>query len=213
MFFILPVDCTCKVSIPLTTDTDSHGCNGGWVGQLGIPAMATVENGCGQFGGFDSVLNNGAHLGTYVIDGAFAGDWVNQLKLTAAFTLDSSWDNTAVDTKWGVVTYGNCAAESSFAFSVQKNSTDTYLVADLELMTVNGIEQYTLAVGQVRFFLLSCDDYGITKLYISEHFWNKVSHHFMFQVLSGVRYRITFVLGIIFGIRYHVSLFPRSFLG
>ena len=152
IMFRLAVDCTCKVSIPLTTDTDSHGCNGGWVGQLGMPAMATVENNCGQFAGFDSALNNGAHLGTFVIDGAFAGDWVHQLKLTAAFTLDSSWDSTAVDTKWGVVTYGDCAAGSSFAFIVQKNVTDTYLVANLELLTTNGLEDFTLAVGGVSIY-------------------------------------------------------------
>ena len=114
-----------------------------------MPAMATVENGCGQFGGFDSILNNGAHLGTYVIDGAFAGDWVNQLKLTASFTADSSWDSTPVDTTWGIVTYGDCAAGSSFAFSLERKASGSFLVATLELMTDNGLEDYTLAVSGV----------------------------------------------------------------
>ena len=146
------------MSIPLTTDTNSHGCNGGWVGQLGMPAMATVPEGgsCGEFKGYQSLLNNGDHLGTFVIDGLFAGDWVNQLKLTAAFTLDASWATTPAGTKWGIVTYGDCAAGSSFAFSVQKNATDTYLVANLELQTVNGLEDFTLAVGGVSSNSQSC---------------------------------------------------------
>ena len=136
------------MSIPLTTDTESHGCNGGWVGQLGMPAMANVQNNCGHFLGYNSVLGNGGHLGTYVMDGLFAGDWVSQLKLTAAFTLDASWDNTAVGTKWGIVTYGDCAADASFGFSVERNITDTYLVATLELQT-GILTKHILSVGGV----------------------------------------------------------------
>ena len=113
-----------------------------------MPAMATVENNCGHFLGYNSVLENGGHLGTYVMDGLFAGDWVSQLKLTAAFTLDASWDSTAVGTKWGVVTYGDCAAGASFGFSVEKNTTDTYLVATLELQT-GILTKHILAVGGV----------------------------------------------------------------
>ena len=110
--------------------------------------MANVQNNCGHFLGYNSVLGNGGHLGTYVMDGLFAGDWVSQLKLTAAFTLDASWDNTVVGTKWGVVTYGDCAADASFGFSVEKNTTDTYLVATLELQT-GVLTKHILSVGGV----------------------------------------------------------------
>ena len=82
------------------------------------------------------------------MDGLFAGDWVNQLKLTADFTLDASWDNTAVGTKCGVVTYGDRAAGASFGLSVEKNAIDTYLVATLELQT-GILTKYTLSVGGV----------------------------------------------------------------
>ena len=113
-----------------------------------MPAMANVQNNCGHFLGYNSVLGNGGHLGTYVMDGLFAGDWVSQLKLTAAFTLDASWDNTAAGTKWGIVTYGDCAADASFGFSVEKDAIDTYLVATLELQT-GILTKYTLSVGGV----------------------------------------------------------------
>ena len=132
------------MSIPLTSDIDSHGCNGGWVGQLGMPAMATVEDSCGQFGGYESLLGNGAHLATYVIDGAFAGQWVHKLKWTAAFTIDASWDSTPDDTKWGIVTYGDCTGGSSFDFHIEKNITETIFRANLELMTSTGLQDYEL---------------------------------------------------------------------
>ena len=145
------MDCTCKVSIPLFADIESQGCNGGWVGQLGMPAVASVQNGCGLFAGYEPTLGNGAHLGTFVIDGAFAGAWVYQLKLTADFNLDAAWDSTAVGTKWGLVTYGDCAGGASFGFHVERNETDTYLVATLELMTADGLQKYTLAMGGVSY--------------------------------------------------------------
>ena len=144
-----PVDCTCKISIPLTSDTDSHGCNGGWVGQLGMPAMATVESSCGHFEGFQSMLNNGDQLGTFVIDGTFAGGWVNQLKWTATFDTDASWQTTPTGTKWGIVTYGDCTGGPAFGFHVEKTNSGTSLMITLELMSDAGLQKHELDIDIV----------------------------------------------------------------
>ena len=114
-----------------------------------MPAMVEVEEQCGQFNGYESNLNTGGHLGTYVMDGLFAGDWVSQLKFTAAFTLDPSWDSTPVGTKWGIVTYGDCAAGSSFAFSVEKTATETIFVISLELQNGGILTDGTLEANGV----------------------------------------------------------------
>ena len=120
-YFIFTVDCTCKVSIPLSDDIDSHGCNGGWVGQLGMPAMVTVSGNKGHFTGYDSALKNGPFIGTFVIDGAFAGGWVHHLKWTAKFQLDAAaWAAVPVGTRWGVVAYGDCAAGMAMGIYVTK---------------------------------------------------------------------------------------------
>ena len=147
--FQIPADCTCKVSIPLTTDTESHGCNGGWVGQFGMPAMVTVQNQCGHFKGFQPALNNGDYLGTHVMDGLFAGNWVSKLKMTATLVWVPFDSANRTPKTYGLVTYGDCTGGSSFAFSVQKNLTGDYLVADLELQTSAGLEDFTLSVAGV----------------------------------------------------------------
>ena len=152
---LFPADCTCKVSIPLTTDTDSHGCNGEWVGQLGIPAMVTVENSCGTFNGYESAMYNGAHLGTYVLDGMFAGDWVYQLKLTAAFNMDPVWDSLGQGSVWGIATYGDCAAGASFSIFMSKGSDDTTLYASIELMTSAGLVKDVLNISVVSKYVVS----------------------------------------------------------
>ena len=101
-----------------------------------MPSMATIENSCGRFGGYDSALENGAHLGTFVIDGAFAGAWVHSLKWTASFTVDpTTWAATPNGAKWGVLSYGDCAADQSMGFNVEKDAFGAaYLVAILETM-------------------------------------------------------------------------------
>ena len=170
------VDCTCKVSIPLHDDIDSHGCNGGWVGQLGMPAMATVSSQCGQFNGYDSALNNGAHLGTFVIDGAFAGDWVHSLKWTATFTIDSTaWTahKTAINptiAKWGVVTYGDCAAGAAMAFHVEDDGADnTGLVATVETKDEdNNLNKYTLACSVSSISIQLSSDVGLHYIFTLE---------------------------------------------
>ena len=120
-----------------------------------MPAMATVEDGCGQFNGYDPLLTNGAHLGTYVIDGLFAGEWVHELKLTVAFNVDASWDNTPEGSKWGVVTYGDCSGGSSFGFHIWKNATETYLVATLEMFSTNSLDKLTLVAPGVSYIFFN----------------------------------------------------------
>ena len=103
-----------------------------------MPAMVNVENDCGQFGGYEPALSNGGHLGTFVIDGAFAGAWVRRLKWTAQFQIDEvAWDAADSGAVWGVITYGDCAGGRSFGFSVSKENGRTELYADIELMLDN----------------------------------------------------------------------------
>ena len=103
-----------------------------------MPAMVNVENDCGKFGGYERALSNGGHLGTFVIDGAFAGAWVHRLKWTAQFRMDQmAWDAASSDAHWGIITYGDCADGRSFGFSVGKDNGQTLLYADIELMLDN----------------------------------------------------------------------------
>ena len=99
MSFVISEGCSCRINIPMEADIDDVSCNKAWVGQTGMPAMVDiVEDGAasifthsGSFGGFNAADNNGAHISTYSLDGAFAGGWVFQLTFTAWFKLDTSY--------------------------------------------------------------------------------------------------------------------------
>ena len=85
----------------MTTDTGINdvSCHKSWVGQTGMPAVVTVDDdgpagvadSSGVFRGFEAVLNNGGHISTYTLDGAFAGSWIFDLTFVAWFKLDASY--------------------------------------------------------------------------------------------------------------------------
>lgn len=141
---VMKVDCTCKISLPLTQDIETHGCNGGWVGQLGMPDLVEIVGGHGQFQGWNDQTDNGGHLGTYVIDGLFAGAWVSTLQWTAVFRLDDSFANVPMGTRWCIVTYTDCAAGVAFGFYVLRNQEGIVLKAELELLTDTGIHKFSM---------------------------------------------------------------------
>ena len=93
--------CSCRVNIPLEFPygINDVSCHSAWVGQTGLPAKVTVEAGgpgpvspfSGVFQGFNPDQNNGGHISTYTLDGAFAGGWVYELTFAAWFKLDPSY--------------------------------------------------------------------------------------------------------------------------
>ena len=89
--------------------------------------------GSGIFTGYDPVLNNGPHLTTYALDGAFAGDWVFKLSFNAWFKMDNVI--LPYETQ-GVVAMGDCVGGSSAYISVVNGT----LVAGVELLTIKNYQ-------------------------------------------------------------------------
>ena len=58
---------------------------------MGWPAKVLNAADSGVFTGYDTRLKNGPHLATFVIDGAFAGGWVNELTFTALLMVDQTY--------------------------------------------------------------------------------------------------------------------------